>query len=41
MRDSALGNSEPLMAALVLWAFERHLDGRRDHALYLGRRRPR
>ena len=21
--------------ALVLWAFERHLDGRRDHALYL------
>ena len=36
MRDSALGNSEPLMAALVLWAFERHLDGRRDHALYLG-----
>jgi hypothetical protein len=36
VRDSALGNSEPLMAALVLWAFERHLDGRRDHALYLG-----
>ena len=22
--------------ALALWAFERHLDGRRDHALYLG-----
>jgi hypothetical protein len=36
VRDSSLGNSEPLMAALVLWAFERHLDGRRDHALYLG-----
>ena len=36
VRDSALGNSEPLMAALALWAFERHLDGRRDHALYLG-----
>ena len=35
-RDSALGNSEPLLAALALWAFERHLDGRRDHALYLG-----
>ena len=36
VRDSALGNSEPLLAALALWAFERHLDGRRDHALYLG-----
>jgi hypothetical protein len=36
VRDAALGNSEALMAALVLWAFERHLDGRRDHALYLG-----
>jgi hypothetical protein len=36
VRDSALGNSEPLMAALVLWAVERHLDGRRDHAFYLG-----
>ena len=36
MRDAALGNSEALLAALVLWAFERHLDGRRDHALYLG-----
>ena len=35
MRDAALGNSEPLLAALVLWAFERFLDGRRDHALYL------
>ncbi|MGI8945599.1 MAG: hypothetical protein ACR2GL_05095 [Thermoleophilaceae bacterium] len=36
VRDSALGNSEALLAALALWAFERHLDGRRDHALYLG-----
>ena len=35
-RDAALGNSEPLLAAVALWAFERHLDGRRDHALYLG-----
>jgi hypothetical protein len=25
-----------MLAAVVLWAFERHLDGRRDHALYLG-----
>jgi hypothetical protein len=36
VRDAALGNSEPLLAALALWAFERHLDGRRDHAFYLG-----
>jgi hypothetical protein len=36
VRDSALGNSEPMLAGIVLWAFERHLDGRRDHALYLG-----
>ena len=36
VRDAALGNSEALLAALSLWAFERHLDGRRDHALYLG-----
>ena len=36
VRDAALGNSEPMLAALALWAFERHLDGRRDHALYLG-----
>ena len=35
MRDAALGNSEALLAGLVLWAFERHLDGRRDQALYL------
>ena len=36
IRDAALGNSEALLAALALWAFERHLDGRRDHALLLG-----
>ena len=36
VRDSALGNSEALLAGLFLWGFERHLDGRRDHALYLG-----
>jgi hypothetical protein len=36
VRDAALGNSEALLAGLGLWAFERHLDGRRDHALYLG-----
>jgi hypothetical protein len=36
VRDAALGNSEALLAAFILWAFERHMDGRRDHALYLG-----
>ena len=36
VRDSMLGNSEAMLVALALWAFERHLDGRRDHALYLG-----
>jgi hypothetical protein len=36
VRDAALGNSEALLAGLGLWAVERHLDGRRDHALYLG-----
>ena len=36
VRDAALGNSEPMLAAVFLWGFERHLDGRRDHALYLG-----
>jgi hypothetical protein len=35
VRDSMLGNSEALLAALALWSFERHLDGRRDHAFYL------
>jgi hypothetical protein len=29
------GNEPPLAVALVLWAVERHLDGRRDHALLL------
>jgi hypothetical protein len=36
VRDSALGNSEAILAAVFLWAFERHLEGRRDHALWLG-----
>jgi hypothetical protein len=36
VRDAALGNSEALLAGLALWGFERHLDGRRDHAFYLG-----
>jgi hypothetical protein len=36
VRDAALGNSEALLAGLVLWAVERHLDHRRDQALYLG-----
>jgi hypothetical protein len=36
VRDAALGNSEALLAGLGLLAVERHLDGRRDHALYLG-----
>src|SRR5919197_3190902 len=36
VRDGALGNSEALLAGLALWGFERHLDGRRDPALYLG-----
>jgi hypothetical protein len=36
VRDAALGNSEAMLAGLVLWAFERHLDGRRDHAFYVG-----
>jgi hypothetical protein len=35
VRDAALGNSEALLAGLALWAVERHIDGRRDHALYL------
>ena len=36
VRDVSLGNSEAILAAFTLLAFERHLDGRRDHALYLG-----
>jgi MFS family permease len=35
-RDVWLGNSEGLLIALVLWAVERHLAGRRDHALVVG-----
>jgi hypothetical protein len=30
------GNSEGMLVALVLWAVERHLDGRFDHAFLLG-----
>jgi hypothetical protein len=36
IRDFARGNSEGLLVALVLWAIERHLDGRRTHAFLLG-----
>lgn len=36
LRFVAHGESEPLLAALLLWAVERHLDGRPDHALVLG-----
>ncbi len=36
LRHVAQGTVEPLLAALCLWAVERHLDGRRDHALALG-----
>jgi hypothetical protein len=32
----ARGNSEGILVALVLWAVERHLDGRYDHAFLLG-----
>jgi hypothetical protein len=35
VRDAALSNSEAMLGGLILLAFERHLDGRRDHALYL------
>ena len=34
-RNAALGNSEGLLVATVLWGVERHLDGRRDHAFAL------
>jgi hypothetical protein len=34
--NSARGNSEGMLVALVLWAVERHLDGRRTHAFLLG-----
>jgi hypothetical protein len=36
IRHFARGNSEGLLVALVLWAIERHLDGRRSHAFLLG-----
>jgi hypothetical protein len=36
VRNFARGNSEGLLVALVLWAVERHLDGRRAHAFLLG-----
>ena len=32
----ARGNSEGMLVALVLWAVERHLDGRFDHAFLIG-----
>lgn len=33
---SAVGFSEPLLAALALWAVEQHLDGHRGQAFFLG-----
>ena len=33
---AAHASEAPLAVALMLWAIERHLDGRRDHALGLG-----
>ena len=36
VRNFWRGNSEGLLVALVLWAIERHLDGRRSHAFLLG-----
>jgi hypothetical protein len=36
VRNSWRGNSEGLLVALVLWAVERHLDGKRGHAFLLG-----
>jgi hypothetical protein len=36
LRNPALGNSEGLLVALVLWAIERHLDGRRRDAFLFG-----
>ena len=35
LRYLAHGNEAPLAIALMLWAVERHLDGRRDHATVL------
>jgi hypothetical protein len=36
IRNFARGNSEGMLVAIVLWAVERHLDGRRAHAFLLG-----
>jgi hypothetical protein len=36
IRDFARGNSEGMLVAIVLWAIERHLDGRRTQAFLLG-----
>ena len=36
LRNAALGTSEGLLVALVLWGVERHLEGRRGHAFGLG-----
>jgi hypothetical protein len=36
LRNAALGTSEGLLVALVLWGVERHLEGRRGHAFALG-----
>jgi hypothetical protein len=36
IRNFARGNSEGLLVALVLWAVDRHLDGRRSQAFILG-----
>ena len=36
IRNFWRGNSEGLLVALCLWAVERHLDGRREHAFLLG-----
>src|SRR4051794_25172630 len=36
VRNFARGNSEGLLVALCLWAVERHLDGRRTDAFFLG-----
>ena len=36
LRNVSLGIAEGLLVALLLWAIERHLDGKRAHALVLG-----
>jgi hypothetical protein len=36
LRLFAEGHAEPMGVTLCLWAIERHLDGRRDHAVLLG-----